>query len=191
MRGSEKEDMTPDQLVEKWKHVLDEAAHIFTWTEPATLAYLAELANQSELAVELGTYFGASAFVMLTANPDLHLWSADSFEVAGTRHLCENITLKKFIQQGRCELITGDSRVASRMLQHVSGQIDLLFVDDGHQEFQVKTDIDCFYPLLRMGRPMTGHDFDINPFNDVARGVISSGHKYSLPVPRLWEITKS
>lgn len=178
--------MNGDELVKKWQPVLDQAAHIFTWTEPASLAYCAEIASRSKVAVELGTYMGASALVMLRANPNLHLWCVDTFAVAGTHKVCEHF-LGKEIFEGRCELITGDSRRAAGML--VGNHLDMVWVDDGHATEDVKRDISCFLPLLRSGGVMFGHDFDV-PHNDVALGVIASLPSWEIPVPRVWSYVK-
>jgi hypothetical protein len=183
--------MTNELLIQKWQKVLDEAERIFSWTEPATLAYCCEVASKCTQMVELGTYFGKSAFVMLRANPALHLWCVDHFQVAGTHHLCTNITLKEFIDGGRCELITGDSEVGAGMLAHMKEKLDAVWVDDGHLESDVKRDIRCFLPLLKPTGEIFGHDFDV-PHNNVALGVIRSlpQERITFPVPRVWSYVK-
>lgn len=158
---------------------------IFTWTEEDTLAYLAELASQSKIIVESGTYMGASAFAMMSAAPeDAHMWCIDHFAVAGTEFVTRR-NLLKWIQGGRLELITGDSERGAAMLPHVKGMVDLILVDDGHAEEDVLRDIRCLKPLLKAGGVMLGHDFEV-PHNDVARGVIRSGIDFDTPLPRLW-----
>lgn len=157
--------------------------YIPTWTEIETLNWLAQRAKESTYAVELGTYFGASARFMLAANPNLHLWCVDHFNVFGSKQVAE-LFLKEWILDGRCELIVGDSTVAVSMLQHMKGKIDLCFVDDGHQDWQVLKDIQNFKPLMRPGGTLCGHDYDGN--NDVAQGVQQSGITFDVPVPRLW-----
>lgn len=160
-----------------------------TWTEPATLEYLADLASKSKFAVEIGCYMGASARFMLKASQDLHLWTGDKWDVFGTKQITQ-LFLNEWIERGQCELIVGDSTVMAQMLSHMKGKIDFCFVDDGHQEWQVLADINNFLPLLKPGGQLLGHDFDSNPFNDVAQGVISSGISYDIPVPRLWRHIK-
>lgn len=178
--------MNAEELVNKWQHVLDQAAHIFTWTEPASLAYCAEMASRSSCGVEIGSYMGASALVMLRANPALHLWCVDLFQVAGIRKCCEHF-LEKEISDGRCELIAGNSAVAAGMLQHMKGKLELVWVDDGHAREDLIRDISSFKPLLKRGGVMFGHDFDGT--NDVAQGVIATGIRYEIPVPRVWSYT--
>lgn len=158
-----------------------------TWTEPEVLSFLEQMAKRSTHAVELGTYFGASARTMLKANPKLHLWCVDKFDVFGSRKIAE-LFLKEWILTGRCELITGDSSVAASMLGHMKGKIDACFVDDGHEDWQVLADIKNFLPLMSSGGVLCGHDWDGD--NDVARGVKQSGIQYDIPFPRLWRYVK-
>lgn len=175
---------------------------IRTWTEPATLEYLAKLAQRSSFILECGTYTGASAKAMLDANPKLHLTCIDTFECrnesmmsdypAGmtTKEICEQITLKKEIEEGRCKLIVGDSKSAvSKLNAMFEAMFDAIWVDDGHLTEDVLRDIHCLMPFLRDGGEMCGHDFDV-PYNDVALGVIQSGIKFDVPIPRVWRHIK-
>jgi hypothetical protein len=80
------------------------------------------------------------------------------------------------------------------MLVHMKGRLDFVWVDDGHATEDVKRDIRCFWPLVRKGGEMFGHDFD-SPPNDVALGVIDAartqpGFVHTLPVPRVWSAIK-
>lgn len=160
-------------------------SRIFTWTEPETLEYLCELARKADVIVESGTYMGASAFAMMTAaKATTHMWCIDQFPVAGTEFVTRR-NLTWWIERGQLEVIVGDSQRGADMLQHMRGKADLIFVDDGHAEEDVMRDIRCLGPLLKPGGVMVGHDFEV-PHNDVARGVIRSGIKYTIPIPRLW-----
>lgn len=183
--------MTADELVEKWQNVLDECKFIPTWTEPAALAYCAEIASRSSYMVELGTYIGASALVMLNANPNLHLWCVDIFSAFAFNREVAAHFLEYEIKQGRCELITGDSARAADMLQHMRGKLDAVWVDDGHAVEDVQRDIRSFLPLLKTGGVIFGHDFEWPP-NNVAQGVITSlpPGSWTLPVPRVWNHIK-
>lgn len=175
--------MTPEELTQKWQHVIDGSRHIFTWTEPHNLAFLAEHASKASCAVELGSYMGRTARVMLDAGCQ-HLWTVDNFQVPGTLECCQ-FFLQHYIRTGQCEIIKGDSGTAAAMLNHMRGKIDFVFVDDGHETHQVLADIRYMLPLLKSGAILCGHDFDV-PHNDVAQGVIQSGIPFTVPVPRLW-----
>jgi predicted O-methyltransferase YrrM len=177
--------MSDHPLVSKWQHVLDKASMIFTWTEPLTLAYLAEQASKSNYAAETGVYMGASSFVMLAANPHLHLWSIDPFQVAGTEKVSRYF-LRDFIAEGRCEIIPKYTKEAASQLRHMAGKLDFCFVDDGHAFSDVVTDIESMLPLVRAGGLLCGHDYDSEPFNEVALAVQQKLAGHYLPVPRLW-----
>lgn len=179
--------MNAEALWTKWGRIVQQSSHIWTWTENETLAYLAEQASKARFAVEFGVYLGRSSKVMLDANPSLHLWSCDLFPVAGTEFTARHF-LRQEIEQGRCEIIVGDSdRVCEMLNPHMAGKIDFIFVDDGHAETDVMRDIRCGKQLLKSDGVMAGHDFDV-PHNDVARGVIQSGIQYVVPVPRVWQM---
>lgn len=177
-----------DDLVKKWQPVLDRGSHIWTWTEPHSLAYCCERAQDAEFGVELGTYLGASAFVMLEANPGLHLWCVDLFYEIGIQKAAEYF-LRRFIDAGRCEIIKGDSARAAAMLPHMNQKLDFVWVDDGHSEEDLRRDLTSFIPLMAEGKVIFGHDWDGN--NDVAKGVKSvlPENQISVPVPRVWNWT--
>lgn len=178
-----------DKLISKWKDVISDLP-IPTWTEPWALAYCAEIASLSTNMVELGTYMGMSALVMLRANPSLHLWTVDHFKAfAFNREVAEHF-LKSYIREGRCEIITGDSARAGEMLSHMAGHLDAVWVDDGHAVEDVKRDINAFLPLIKRGGTLFGHDWEGD--NDVSRGVkaLIPHNQIEVPVPRLWSYLK-
>lgn len=177
-----------DELVDKWRSVIRRSDHVWTWTEDHCLAYCAEIASRGACGVELGTYLGRSAKVMLDANPGLHLWCVDTFETAGVEHTARGF-LGREIRDGRCEIIVGNSERAAGMLAHMAGKLDFVWIDDGHATEDVKRDIRCFLPLLKSGGVLFGHDFE-SPPNDVALGVMQSLKEWTIPVPRLWSSTK-
>lgn len=157
----------------------------FTWTEDYVLEHLMKSASTAKVIVECGVYMGASAMAMALTAPDgFHMWCIDKFMVAGTEFVTRQ-NLATWIRRDQVEIIVGDSERGGSMLQHMKGKVDLIFVDDGHSEEDLLRDIRCLKPLLRPGGAMLGHDFDV-PHNDVARGVIRSGIRYDVPVPRLW-----
>jgi predicted O-methyltransferase YrrM len=184
--------MTVEQLKSKWGHIVH-ANRIPTWTEDYNLAFCCEEASKAQFGVELGTYMGASAKMMLLANPKLHLWCVDKFSLVFGLETVANLFLQDEIVAGRCELINGDSEKGGQMLSHMQGKLDFVFVDDGHATEDVLRDIRWFYPLLKPGGVMFGHDFEVGnngEYNDVAQGVIRSGIKFDVPVPRMWRSFK-
>lgn len=183
--------MTKEELLAKWGYLVDWSDHIPTWTERETLCFLAEESSKAKLVVECGTYAGRSARVMLDANPGIHLWCIDKFDLVFGMQKIATRMLQPYVLDGVCELINGDSSKGGEMLQHMRGKIDLLWIDDGHATEDVLRDIHWLVPLLRPGGICLGHDFDPIPkYNNVAIGVIQSGIKYDLPLPRMWRHIK-
>lgn len=179
--------MNCDELLVKWRPVIHQARHIWSWTELEVLAYCAEVASHSSSLIESGSYLGKSAKVMLLANPDLKLVCVDTFRTAGLEHTFRHF-LRDEIVEGRCRVIVGDSAQAGNEL---AGNVyDGAWIDDGHAPADLVRDITSLMPLLKVGGLMWGHDWDGD--NDVAQGVKSvlPMSRISLPHPRVWQVTK-
>jgi predicted O-methyltransferase YrrM len=184
-----------NSLTRKWQPVIDQASHIFSWTEWHCLGFLAELATRSKVGIEVGSYMGKSAFVMLKANPSLKLYCVDLFQkgVVGTLECCQYF-MREEMAQGRVEFISASSREGADILAQRGIQADFAWIDGGHDTPTVLGDIRKYLPLIRPGGELLGHDFDQPPehpeYNDVAQAVIASGIAYTVPVPRLWHHVK-
>lgn len=181
-----------DKVLEKWNHLLP-LVKSPTWTEGDCLCFCAEQASRANIGVEIGTYMGASAHMMLMASPSLQLWCVDKWETFGTRQVTE-MYLRDFIAQGRCRLIVGDSSHAASALSVIHNlhdeSLDFVWVDDGHTREDLQRDISCFWPKLRPGGTMFGHDYDgevKQAVDDMFAGVVN----VDSPVNRLWRAVKA
>jgi predicted O-methyltransferase YrrM len=182
--------MTPEQLVAKWQPVLNAGAHIWTWSEPASLAYWAEQASKAKNIVEIGTHLGRSAKTMLLANPQCELWCIDMWYEPGTYETAQHM-LKDEIAAGRCHLIKSMSDYAAEVLERMDPFLDFVMVDDGHEEKDIYRDVNSFWGLLKENCVMCGHDYDRNNPNDgVTKGVRNLFAHYTEPVPRVWSVIK-
>lgn len=178
--------LTIDQLKEKWASAFEESKQISTLTEDHTLAYLAEQAAD-KVIVESGTYKGASAYMMLRGGART-VHCVDPFMEPGSETATRKF-LRPWIDAGRAILWTMRSGPASQRFTAAGlGPVDMVFVDDGHEEDEVKYDIDCWYPLLKSGGLICGHDLD--PGGSVEKGVRARFPDFALPVPRLWAFIK-
>ncbi len=183
------------ELMAKWEPVIAKSDHIFTWTGRGELAYLAEVASQAGVAIEMGVYMGRSAKVMLDANPSLHLWAVDPFMVDGTFETARYF-MREEIVQGRCEILRKYTPEGAHQLSHMTGKIDLIFIDAAHDFSNVQMDIRTWAPLLKMGGLLCGHDLETAPSysveNDVAKAVkFCLAGWWTEPVPRMWAYTKN
>lgn len=187
--------MLVDELMAKWLPTIRKSDHIKTWTGDGELAYIAEEASKRHIIIEVGTYLGRSAKVMLDASPDCHLWYVDPGLVDFVFETSQYF-LRDEIKAGRCEGIKKYTPDAAQMLEHMRGKIDMVWIDGGHDFNAVYTDITRWMPLLKVGGIMCGHDLETPPRypqdNDVTKAV-----KHCLmgwwtePVPRVWSFTKT
>jgi predicted O-methyltransferase YrrM len=173
-----------DALLEKWKHVMRETAHQWTWTSDLELSWLAEYATHCTRILEIGSYNGRSAKVMLLANPKLTLVSLDTWDDGNLPTYRHNLGPE--LAAGRVEFHQGESQ---KTIHEITGKFDGCFVDGGHLEHLVKADILNVTPLMKHGSLMAGHDFrpENGVDNDVARGVRSSfGDDFHVVADSIW-----
>lgn len=156
-------------LITKWRHALDSAKNIFTWTDPAELAWLAEQASRYSNVIEIGSYMGHSAKVMATACQGC-VYAVDPFEVAGTRNVFEYF-LRDELAKGKVRIVAKSSAEGAVELR--SMLFFMVFIDDGHLSDDVERDIRSWLPLLQPGGLLCGHDYRVEhgQLNNVAQGV--------------------
>lgn len=174
-----------DELLAKWAHVVEQAKHISNWDTAPELSWLAEYATRCKNFLEIGSFRGQSAKVMLLANPVLELTSLDTWDDQGTfedyRH-----NLGPEIAQGRVRNFQGESQ---KTILQLSPGFDGCFIDGAHLEHLVAADIGNVLPLMNVGALMAGHDYRGD--NDVARGVQKSLVGFSNPLESIWAFRKA
>lgn len=170
-------------LLSKWEKVIKETDHIWTWTTPLELSWLAEYATQCDKILEIGSYNGRSAKVMLLANSDLKLVSLDTWDDGNLPNYVHNLGPE--IASGRVEYLRGESQTT---IKEFTDTFDGCFIDGGHLEHLVIADIHNVKPLMKPGSLMAGHDFrtEGGGLNDVGRGVKVALKTYQNPVDSIW-----
>jgi hypothetical protein len=94
-----------------------------------------------------------------------------------------SLNMKTFIRDGRAVPIRGESKeVASRWKR----KIDLLFIDGDHTTRGVFEDLEAWYPKLRPGGLLVGHDWDGSWSAQVRAGVLSYFSRSEINVDRLY-----
>lgn len=154
------------ELLEKWGHLLESTANIFTWTSPGELCRLAEYASRAIDICELGSYHGKSALVMSKANPNAQLLCIDNFENEG----CELIMRENTKDVARRILVLKGT--SSRLVGRAD-RFDFCFIDAGHLEPDVTADIANLRSFMKPGAVMSGHDWRKDMKDGVNRGVLN------------------
>lgn len=161
--------------------------HGDSWTQPAELAALREWSRTAKLAVEVGTWTGRSAEAILSGMDDGGtegvLICVDHFQGSPG-----NMAYGRWVEdkegQGkvrgawyermgkwasrmpyRAQLWEMESAEAAKLFAgHVDDKIagpDFIFLDGDHLPSALQRDIDLWWPLVRPGGFLCGHDYNI------------------------------
>jgi len=142
-------------------------------TRPMT-AFIKENVEKSDLiGVEIGTCRGINAKNILTNLPIKHLYLIDSYKEMWSKY--EDEAKKRL--SGYNGMITVIKKISMDAVTDIPCDVDFVYIDGNHDYEFVKQDIECYYPKVRTGGIIGGHDFTIR-YHGVARAVIEFAVKY-------------
>jgi hypothetical protein len=144
---------------------------------------IAALVKEHGLAVgaEIGVAEGRFSAGLLTLCPELSLWAFDDYkpgyktwmgtewdEDTQSRNKARLMqTVRQFTP--RLTFVEKSSLEAAAWLEDAS--LDFVFIDADHSYEAVKADIAAWWPKLKPGGFLTGHDYDSEKFPGVVRAV--------------------
>lgn len=174
------------------KYVLDKLIQSRGWTKGA----------------ELGVLKGDTFLYLLERNPTLHLLGVDTWAPAveqdsrreeGGRSYKEHdlngyyLTLEKTILdkgwEDRAFLARTTTTAAAENI--ADGTFDFVFIDADHTYEGVSADIDAWYPKIRNGGMLLGHDFNFEDFPGVVRAVYERFVTVDHYPDKVWGVVKS
>ena len=148
------------------------------------LEFASQYFTSVDTLVEVGVQTGMNALAMYNALNPRMMYLVDRYVV----YTPQEIALSKLVQaeviegtwdqaqldkyksmamavvaDTRHEFLFEESRVASL---HVPDELDMVYLDATHDECNVLVDIACWWPKVRIGGIMSGHDYksrDVNP----------------------------
>lgn len=153
---------------EKLKRIKGNDTNFGGWITTKDRIFLVEFLQtikmRKPLLVEIGTFMGGTATIFLTILDDCKLvaidnWSEGPHEPFKSLKEGFEYHMRCFIEQGRVEIISGDSREIGREWNR---QIDLLFIDGDHSYSVASADIDNFVPWVKNGGCIFVDDYDID-----------------------------
>ena len=175
------------------------AERIEGWMSRAELLWLAERAAECRMIVEIGVWKGRSTMALCDACPG-KVYAIDHFRGGRDQIECRQMAadedlyrvaitnLSEHIADGSLILIAMDSRDAAAMLQNeVSGVVDMVFIDGGHDYGIVSQDISNYRGLVKPGGIIAGHDFPEPGIQQAIAEAFSEG--VDNPVASIWATT--
>ena len=174
------------------QNAISASSHIFTWTSPPELEWLAEHAALRANVVELGCYMGHTTKMLSVACPG-PVYAVDHFRGTGVDEVdgVEDVFryfLKDELSTGKVTLLISEAWKGAEILgAKINGGIDMLFIDAGHQYEDVKRDITAWLPWMRKGGLICGHDYNhAGGWPGVAKAVDELIPDATLRVVSLW-----
>ena len=130
------------------------------------------------IGVEIGSYAGESAEIFLKSNAFKKLYCIDPWEMgydpndfAGDEgiYLAEKVFDEKFKNNPIVTKLKMKSFDASRLFELDS--LDFVYIDGNHKYEFIKSDLMSYYPRVKKGGIISGHDYEWKGTPDVKRAV--------------------
>jgi predicted O-methyltransferase YrrM len=137
---------------------------------------IVNILDNPKYGAEIGVYKGETSKLLLETFPDLILYMVDIWEGenVGKDIYADESAYEATLNNvapfgGRAIIIRADSVGVSKHIK--DGSLDFVFIDAAHDYDSVKKDIEAWYPKVRKGGLVTGHDYNKIRFPGVVRAV--------------------
>lgn len=117
--------------------------------------------------LEIGVDIGLFAAQILNRNKSLFYYGVDPYlpyrEIAYDRSSAKRMARANLsMYTDRAVLIEESSLRAAEILQRLKiNELDFVYIDGAHDAVSVSQDLNAWYPLVRSGGILAGHDFDL------------------------------
>jgi predicted O-methyltransferase YrrM len=161
------------------------------------ISVLAELPDVRRGA-EVGVWCGPNAEALLSVFPNLHLLLVDTYVDEGQPNaLISKYTAAEAREMASKAVQPYDGRYTWMIQPSVEaaalvpdGDLDFVFIDADHQYEPVKEDIEAWYPKVRNGGIVAGHDYSVH-HKGVIRAVQERfGDRHKLARGKVWWVRK-
>ena len=135
------------------QQTIEISSKIQGWMSDKERAWLYEQATKCDTWVELGVYYGRSLFaVAMGIKPNGKIYTVDN----GTMYFKTLDLIADHRPDVEIVPIVGDS---AESVGGVSHQVDCVFIDADHSHDAVVKDINTWFPKVKSGGVICGHDF--------------------------------
>jgi hypothetical protein len=168
--------------------------------------YFSQIINLFQLKVgaEIGVAFGGHSEAILKQTEVIKLYGIDSYTHRDNYHDSMNFPQPEFeklfhqVQEKlkpygtRFQLIRSDSKDAVNLIKE---QLDFVYIDAEHTYQAVRLDISNWYPIVRNGGVVGGHDYQ-HPYHPGVKQAVDEffkplGLKINLEGDGVWWVQKS
>ena len=136
--------------------------------------YILQYNKSIDRLVEIGSLIGESTTIFLGFD---QIKRIDCIDRDSYFTDILNTKLEKYIKSNRCFIHNAYSNQCVNEFQNES--IDVVYIDGDHSYDGVKNDITLYYPKLKIGGFLCGHDYSV-PWPDVIRAVDEHSKEYNL-----------
>lgn len=159
---------TYDQIAEYFKVKIDHKQNLVELPNSTRDTFAEFLGKYGfDFGVEIGVERGYYSETLLKANPDLYLVSVDPWEAyEGYRDHVSQDVMDKLYQEAKNRLQPfGDRSCIVKLYSIVAStypginNLDFVYIDGNHTFDQVVADMCAWYPKLRSGGILAGHDY--------------------------------
>jgi len=173
------------------KNFLRRLAEIFypsACARPMT-KYLKSLNKKSLRGVEIGVQRGRNAYNMLRLLDIRFLYLIDPYEwyPESTETSSQHVNLNKYYNIAKRKTRkyyknrTFIRKYSNKAIRDISSLLDFVYIDGNHDYKYVKEDIKLYYPLLKKGGIIGGHDYTAS-FPGVAKAVQEFADEHKLKI---------
>lgn len=177
------------------------------WMDHDEIEWLSQAGERmpaDAICVEVGCFMGRSTAAFLQRAPAFKMFVVDTFDGRGTvreaemRALGQTAFRKKFEENIRnscsgeraIEVFMGTSLAAAQGFDDES--VDWVFIDASHDLYSVSADLQAWWPKLKPGGTIAGHDFDPSWPSVVlaVKGYFRGRRPVANPVHAIWAVKK-
>ena len=169
------------------------------WFTDDDLARYRELVSKihNGVMIELGVYGGLSIFGIIDLLLENHSfaialdrwgWKGDDFPDGQSDK--RKATFAKIVRENHLPIVLLQAESPAIATSFTDDMIDLVFVDANHSEYAVTADLQAWWPKVKHGGVLAGHDYC---FNEVSTSLNCFCRKYQAEYTasgNIWQIPK-
>jgi glycosyltransferase involved in cell wall biosynthesis len=152
------------------------------------------LEGKNLIVAEVGSYAGESTSIFAKSDKISKVYAIDPW-LDGIK--CEYVTFQNmgYVESLFNEKTAGNPKIVKmKMLgeeasKNIDDSLDVVYIDAVHTYEAVKTDMPIWYPKVKIGGYLCGHDYDANTFPGVFKAVNEFCVLNNLPSPKVFKDT--